>query len=69
VASIDIVRQGPLVDAVHSAGRTGWLGPATATAASREVIAGRWGQVRNGPVTQYVMPPDDEPLVPRCEEK
>ncbi|MET8500057.1 hypothetical protein, partial [Streptomyces microflavus] len=26
-------------------------------------------QLRNGPVTSYVMPPDELPLVPRCEEK
>ncbi len=26
-------------------------------------------QPRNGPFTSYVMPPDELPLVPRCEEK
>ncbi|SBU89667.1 hypothetical protein YW5DRAFT_00707 [Streptomyces sp. Ncost-T6T-1] len=26
-------------------------------------------QLRNGPFTSYVMPPEELPLVPRCEEK
>ncbi|WP_170222916.1 hypothetical protein [Nonomuraea turkmeniaca] len=33
------------------------------------VPADRVGQVRKGPVTQYVMPPDDDPDVPRWDEK
>ncbi len=31
--------------------------------------SGRTGYLRNGPVTSYVMPPDELPLVPRWLEK
>jgi len=43
-----------------------WLG---AYLRWRQRRYGACTQVRNGPVTQYVMPPDDEPVVPRWDEK
>lgn len=62
-------RRGPGLSGLTRNGVRRGHGGAPAHAGSPCQRRGRPLQLRNGPFTSYVMPPEELPLVPRCEEK